>query len=852
MEHHQGGLVMSPRVGWFAFLFAACVSLNAASVVSPPEIPARATRLAIVTGSPNSGPELKAAEMLKARILKRSAVTVEMAQEDAPNLQELTAKSDVIFVIGVPGGPKFASHMMHDFGVALPTLPNSEKIHPESFAIHTEIVGGPKRFIVITGADDRGMIYGVGHVLRAMTYLPDALLIPDVNTQDKPAFPIRGGRPSGPGSRARQFGNLRPQTQEEMTEVMEDLMLLGCNVFEGDPASIRAYGMLTTFGRTANEMTPGFPAEWRADGGRSSRYVCPSVPEARKALLESFDQIFRDAPDYDFFTTNSGDEGGCRCEKCMPWGDKYIALVHDIADILHKYHPNCKVLATNQDLTNEGNQAIFDYLNKGDSSWLYAIRYGPGADEMQTYIRGPVNPRWFEYEGFGPLGNYLKFMHHELPRTTDIVLYTDITHWMQAQFAVPHPDVALAAVYDRRSWNTRPRNFHRVGQEILHYALGDMHYSEGMHDDFNKWFWYRMLWNPRQDAESITKEYCRYWFGPDAQDEMADAIFLMEETLEKPVIDNPGITKAVVLLHSAGAKIPENLLKTDYRWRIILEKALMDRYIQLELQHGRALKGEAGQLLSGVETSQQPGAVLESALKGLDQPIETSEMKAVIDEANKMGEEANTNIGYREPAPFIVGKLDLTEVGWWTKVLRQALAEGNEAKIRNAAKMVLHYDDPGPGGFYDDVGWPNESKHLVSGETLWAFDPFSGPAKLSYYNHALSMGKDPPVAFEYTGLDPAAQYVVRISVGARIDEERPALKGMKLSEGLKADDTVISEGFPVPTDDVTFQEFDIPQELTKDGKLKVTLTPSPGPMPITGCAEIWFMQKDKMPWTARP
>jgi hypothetical protein len=185
-------------------------------------------------------------------------------------------------------------------------------------------------------------------------------------------------------------------------------------------------------------------------------------------------------------------------------------------------------------------------------------------------------------------------------------------------------------------------------------------------------------------------------------------------------------------------------------------------------------------------------------------------------------------------------------------VVRQALAEGNEAKIRNAAKMVLHYDDPGPGGFYDDVGWPNDSKHLVSGETLWAFDPFSGPAKLSYYNHALSMGKGPPVAFEYDGLDPAAQYVVRISVGAHIDEERPALKGIKLSEGLKADETVISDGFPVPTDDVIFQEFDIPKELTQDGKLKITLTPSPGPMPITGCAEIWLMQKDKMSWTARP
>ena len=391
--------------------------------------------------------------------------------------------------------------------------------------------------------------------------------------------------------------------------------------------------MLTRFGRTANQMPAGFPREWAADGGRSRKYVCPSVPEARKALLDSFDKMFREAPDYDFFTTNSGDEGGCRCDKCMPWGNTYIRLLHEIADRLHKYHPNTKILATNQDLSNAGNQQLIDYLNSDDSNWLFAIRYGPGADEMQTYIRGPVNPRWFEYEGFGPLGNYLKQMHHALPRETNIALYSDITHWMQAQFAVAHPDVALAAVYDRRSWNARPRHFCNVAHEIFHYALGDMHYSEGMHDDFNKWIWYRLLWNPHQDAETLTKEYCRYWFGPEAQDLVAEAIFLMEETLEKPVLGNEGIAKAVELLESAGQRIPENLLRTDWRWRVISQKALMDRYIQLLLMRGVQLKQAAVPNLQQVAEARQPKANLQEALDLLNQPLVTKEMKAVIDKS---------------------------------------------------------------------------------------------------------------------------------------------------------------------------------------------------------------------------
>lgn len=843
----------SPATRLFAIVL--CIGLICGAAAGQPSnspAPFRAVRLAIVTGSPNSGPELKAADILKARILKRSGITAEVLREDAPNLQEVIAKTDAIFVIGSPGGNAFASRMMSDFGLKLPALSNSDKIHPEGFAVKTQTVGGPKLSAVIAGADDRGMIYGVGHILRAMTYLPDAVVIPSkIDASEKPAFLLRGGRPTGPGSRARELGNLRPQTADEHREVMEDLMLLGTNIFEGDPAEMRSYGMLTCTGRTANEMPAGFPDAWRADGGRASRYVCPSIPEARKALLDSFDQQFKVCPDYDFFTTNSGDEGGCRCDKCMPWGDKYIRLVNDIADILHKYHPNMKILATNQDLTNEGGQAIFDYLNSKDSSWLYALRYGPGADEMQTYIRGPVNPRWFEYEGFGPLGNYLKFAHHELPSATQIALYTDITHWMQAQFAVPHPDIALAAVYDRRSWNARPRNFHKVATEILHYAIGDMHYSEGMHDDFNKWFWYRMLWNPYQDAESITKEYCRYWFGPDAQDEAAQAIFLMEETLEKPVSGNPGIEKAVDLLRAAGQKIPPNLLKDDYRFRIILEKALMDRYIQLDLQRGHDLIQQATTLLSAASTGAECTAAIGMALALFNQPFQTPEMSTVMDEAKQRGEEANTAIGYREPAPFIVEKLDLSEAAWWKKTLELAQAAQNETTARNTISMLLHYEDPGPGGFYDDVGWPNESKHLTHGETLWAFMPFADPARHSHYNLAYTMG-GPGVTFDYDGLQPDVPYVVRVSVGAHFDEERPELKGAKLTEGMEADGQPISEGFEVPMGDTAFHEFDIPQSLTQDGKLHIALTSKPGLLPITGLYEIWLMQKDKMPWTVRP
>lgn len=830
-----------------------CMALStlaiATAAVAADAPPWRVTQIAIVTGHASTGPELKAADMLKSRILKRSDIHADIVAENASDIDKQMAGAEAVMVVGMPEGNDLSAKLVGDFHVHRPTLPNTDTLHPEGFAVKSGTVDG-RHYVVIAGSDERGTIYGVGCLLRAMTYLEKAVVIPPMDVADNPCFALRGGRPTGPGSRARQYGNLRPQTGAEHQEVMEDLMLLGTNVFEGDPKYVHTYGMMTMIGRTANQLDGGFPKEWGADDGRSTRYVCPSVPEARKALLDSFDKMFRSMPDYDFFTTNSGDDGGCRDARCMPWGATYIRLVHEIADILHKYHPNTKVLATNQDLTAEGDQAIFDYLNKGDSSWLYAIRYGPGADQMQTYIRGPVTPKFFKYEGFGPLSNYLATIDHELPRTTNIVLYSDITHWMQSQFGVPHPDVALAAVYDRRSWNARPRTFYKVGRQILHYALGDMHYSEGMHDDFNKWFWYRMLWNPNQSAEDITHDYCRYWFGPDAANGMTQAIFVMEKNLEKPVLGNEGISDAVNLVRTAGKHIPSNLMKDDYRWRIIFQKALMDRYIQFELMHGLEMTIQARQILKeGTDA-----AHVEEAVKALNQPIETDPMKVIIAEAKQLGEESNQIIGYRVVAPVIVPKLDLSEVQWCAKTLQDALDTKDDAKIQNAVKMVFDYDDPGEGGFYDNLGWPNDSKHLIHGEALWGFMPFPGPAKQSQYDLAYSRSpKGPGVTFAYDHLDPEAQYVVRISVGAHFDEEdAPQFKNAKLAEGMKADDAVLSDGFPVPVGGVAYHEFEIPKSATADGKVQIELTRVPGAFPITAAYEIWLMRKDKMPWTAQP
>jgi len=816
-----------------------------------------ARRIAMIAGSKAEEPELKAVELLRSRILSRSRVRIEVLSGRDYDPKRDMNDFDIVFLVGCPQHHELLRAVLDERGLSLPSLPGNGKIHPESFVVATHR-GAETDFVLVAGADGRGVIYGVGAALRALTYGVEAVDVPALCLVEKPAFRLRGGEASSVGPRhgAMELGRMRPQTDEEMLEGVEDLLLLGLNVLGGADGFARTWGLMTYGSNVANGLPKGFPEGWAATPSNSlhikvasyfrKAYVCPSIPEAREALLKNFDKAFSHSPPYDFFATSSGDVGGCTCPRCTPWGVTFIKLVREMADILHKYHPGCKVLATMQNLTNEGDQGILDYLNEGDSGWFYAIRYAPGGNEMSTYNRGDVNPRWFEYEGFGKTSNYLKHVHHSLPPHNDVVLFSDVTHWIRSQYGVERPDVALAVIYNRRAWNARPKAYHAVARETFHYAVGDLYYSEGMHDDFNKWFWLRMLWNPHLSAEEITREYCRYWFGTEAQDQMTRAIFLMEETLEKPVLGNEGIGKAVSLLRDARKRIPQNIMERDYRWRIIMQKALLDRYIQMRLERGEELKHKAAIHLKRAASGRDSKEEIQRALDILRGALQTPGMKALKNEIMELGEETNRLVGYREPACFVVDDFDVTEIGWWIQVLERGLAGSEDTQ--NLARMILRYEDPGEGGWHEKVGWPHDPPHLIRKDVILGYFPFTGPARLSHYAMGYSWRKEgSEVAFLFQNLDKDADYVLRITTGFHCDELKEIL-GKGTTQSLEANGTLISEDVPLPLGEIRTSEFELPRETTRNGKVRIALRSKAEGLNVAGLSEIWLMRRDTMPW----
>jgi hypothetical protein len=171
----------------------------------------------------------------------------------------------------------------------------------------------------------------------------------------------------------------------------------------------------------------------------------------------------------------------------------------------------------------------------------------------------------------------------------------------------------------------------------------------------------------------------------------------------------------------------------------------------------------------------------------------------------------------------------------------RAWLEEQFASIRDSASErdrleriseIVHWTDPGPGGFYDDPGNPARQPHVVTGlgyardpafleSALAGFeetDAVLGPGgkllaavRKEWMDHAEAM-LEFPLRMRYTDLDPTAKYKLKIVYAG--DSPRKQIR-------LLANDKIeihpmISKPFPVKP-----LEFDIPPEASAGGELNL-------------------------------
>ena len=784
----------------------------------------RASSLSIVCESDTGRAEARLAAILGERIQRRSRVSL------------MESGGDLRVVIGqATAAPESFAALLARHGVALPGVARTA---PESYAVKLVNDGGEPLLIAV-GADTRGVLYAVGEVLRQFTYGPDYLALGVVDVSAAPAYRFRGSS-ANQGGTMRQITGARGWTEMEWQDYFLDYAFSGANVGYGGGAQfdfLHTFDLMTVGGCRPNQYRSDFPQEWAAgglEGWEGTNWVCPSIPEARAALMKQWDEEFARTQSHDVLRFYAGDPGGCRCDRCMPWGRSFVELCEEVAAIWLKHHPGTHIEIANQDLSNEGDEAIFEYLNAQPRAWVQAIAYGPGSNALSTYFRDDLRDDLFEYPGTGPVNRYLAEILNNIPKHQTITHYSDITHWIRSQYNLEHPDPHLMKAYDRRTFHTRPAAFYRIFQAIMPFSQGDIIYSEGYHDEFHQYMWNRLLWNPNRSLNNVMAEYCTYHFGREAAPLMAEAMVQLEKNLEAPLATNEGVDRYYLLVKEAGWTMPPHLAKNNYRWMLHMQKAALDKYFQLKLRR----ESDREMALESIASS-EPDAALEKASVLMAEPLESPDMAALKAEAGRLGEATDQIIGLRNVGYFSTDT-PLTSLGWTAAQYDKAAASSGEDRAA-ILHQLAHYEDPGPGGYYDDAGQPGRQPHLVKGssyDTTRFMDPNNRPSQNTI---AYSLDDPRGVAFRYTDLDPEAMYRVRVTlVAPRIP--RPGGDATKRVQHILADGEYIARGVEVPMMSAEQFEFDIPVDATADGTLEVTLERGEDTVGLV-VSEIWLMKR---------
>ncbi len=425
----------------------------------------------------------------------------------------------------------------------------------------------------VSGGSPRGLLYGVGKFLRTSRY--------DGAFQPSPWRGTSVPRASLRGMYfATHFHNWYHQAPaSEISRYMEDLALWGVNAVMvafpminlqdwNDPQAEPAMAMVRLYARTAkdlglqfatgvgNTMFIGAPKNIRATPlpdpthrrGNSGHPICPSNPEGHAYLMDNTRRLFERLSDIgiDILCHWPYDEGGCACEKCMPWGSNgYLKLSRDLTQLGRSYFPNLKaVLSTWMfDTPPEGEwQGLTDALAR-ENGWLDYIL----ADAHEDFPRYPLDVC---VPGNLPLLNF-----------PEISMWGN---WPWGGFGA-HP---------------LPARFQRLWDQVKPVVQGGFPYSEGIYEDMNKAVVAQFYWDRDRSARSTLEEYIAYEFGSGVTQDVLAVIDILETTtgtaFRKEPVDTDAVRHACQLAEAVDARLP-GWARQNWRWEILRLRTVLDR-----------------------------------------------------------------------------------------------------------------------------------------------------------------------------------------------------------------------------------------------------------------------------------
>jgi hypothetical protein len=531
-------------------------------------------------------------------------------------------------------------------------------------------------------------------------------------------------------------------------------------------------------------------------------------------------RLFESMPRLDHVFVPGGDPGDVPPEELFP-------LLEKMAESLRKVHPHAGLWVSPQGFSRERMDAFYRFLREEKPDWLTGVVYGPWIRDRMERVREVVPDRY------------------RLRR------YPDITHCVRCQYPVPEWDMAYALTHNREPINPRPMAQAHIHNLFMHLADGCITYSEGVNDDVNKAVWSARLWDPRSAVRNVLTEYGRAYISSEFAEDIAEGLLALERNWQGALLGNPrprltlGLWKH--LWHALGKEGQDN-----WRLQMAYFRALYDVFVQARLEGESKQEQDALKVLQQAERLGAPQAMAE-AKAILRKAHSSSEIETMRRELLALGDALWKSIGmqlsvsrhhaYGVERGAVLDTMDepLNNRLWLLEEMEKVAQLPPEQQAR-ALVQLARWTDPGPGGFYDDLGNAAAEPHLVRGEG-WAKDPgFLRSAQDEYgamaRGYRLSWGSQActlygtPLEMLYTGLDPNARYRLRVVYNGRF---RPVMR-------LVANDSVEIHDAKQGTQPPSVMEFAIPPEATRGGVLHLRWELVEG----RGCqvAEVWLLRED--------
>ncbi len=769
---------------------AADLDLSGATVVAPDGL---------------TGPERQAVKMLVEEVLRRSWVRWETASAPPRGAPAIVVGPAAIVgkIVAIPAG----------------------KVGREGFRIG--VVDGN---VYVAGDDARGTLFGVGRLLRELRIERERVSLPSTfAVASAPKTALRG----------HQLG-YRPKTNSYdgwtvamWEQYVRDLIVFGCNAIElipprsDDDADSPHYPdpplrMMAAMSRIADSY--GIDV-WIWYPAMDADYSNPATVEA---ALKEWRAVFRALPRVDAVFVPGGDPGHTPPKVLFPFLEKQTANLKAV-------HPKAAMWMSPQSFTGPA-MDDFVQLVKREPKWLAGIVHGPQVRVSIPKLRAAI------------------------PAKYPIRDYPDITHSRTCQYPVPDWDLAFALTIGREGCNPRPNQMAAIHRHARPHTDGFITYSEGCHDDVNKMLWSALGWDDGAHVREILRQYGRHFVGPKLGDRFAGGLLALEKNWIGPALDNAGIDETLKLFQSMEKDAGPGE-KRNWRFQQSLYRAYYDAYVRTRLRHELAATDGARDVLrnaksaSAIASLDAATAILDRAARerpGAELKARTGELAEALFQSihAQLTVRKHGAISVHRGASFDTIDTPLSDAQWLRSEIEAAQkiddAEARLARIRRTVKRA----DPGPGGFYDNLGDPRNAPHLIRGPG-WEKDPgyYDSPlpaygrgsppldAPRAWWDYAQTH-YDTPLRLRYDGLESAARYRVRVVYSAA------ELRKVRLTANSG---TEIHPGLLKHYEEL---EFPIPATETSDGSLTLNWWQDAG----TGgtgrgpqVCEVWLIRETPAP-----